>query len=344
MCNKEKQKVYFFRELLIAIGIGIVVFLALYLFLWFKEINKYNFIMYFSISLLYSITGYIPNKYLAVYLNNTIPWDKYPKSRLVYGIIWGFILTIIVFISINYLQALYFGGYSIGDYFAKMSFSQFKLPIYISIVMFLSFYLFYFYKEVQELKIKEANLQTENAKAKYNAIKNQIDPHFLFNNLNVLYSIIDENPKNAKKFIKDLSAIYRYILEHKDTDLVFLDNEIEFAKKYLDLLKFRFEESLDFKIDIDDDNKKIVPLALQILLENAIKHNKITDEEPLFIKIFVEDNYLIVENNYNPILDEKSTKTGLKSINDRCKYLMNKEIVVEKMNGKFRVKVPINKT
>jgi len=126
--------------------------------------------------------------------------------------------------------------------------------------------------------------------------------------------------------------------------LVFLDNEIEFAKKYLDLLKFRFEESLDFKIDIDDDNKKIVPLASQILLENAIKHNKITDEEPLFIKIFFDDNYLIVENNYNPILDEKSTKTGLKSINDRCKYLMNREIVVEKKNGTFRVKVPINKT
>jgi len=344
MSSKKKQKLNFFRELLISIGIAIVVFIVLYLFLWVGVVDKSNFIIYFSISTIYTIAGYIPNKYLSVYLNNAIPWDKYPKKRLIYGIVGGILLTFVVFISINYLQALYFDGYSVGDYFAKMSFSQFKLPIYISIVMFLSFYLFYFYKEVQKLKIKEANLQTENAKAKFNAIKNQIDPHFLFNNLNVLYSIIDENPKNAKKFVKNLSAIYRYILEHKDTDLVLLDNEIDFAKKYLALLKFRFEESLDFKIDIDYENKKIVPLASQILLENAIKHNKITDEEPLFIKIFVDDNYLIVENNYNPKLDETSTKTGLKSINDRCKYLMNKEIVVEKTNNKFRVKVPVNKT
>ncbi len=341
MGNIKNKKINFLRELIIAIAIGVVVFIFLYLFLWVGVVNKSNIIQYLSISILYSIAGYVPNKYLAVYLNYKIPWEKHPGKRLFYGILWGFLLTIITFLTINYLQVWFYFGKSIGEYFSKMSFSQFKLPIYISIVMFLFFYLFYFYREVQKLKLKEAKLQTENAKAKFNAIKNQIDPHFLFNNLNVLYSIIDENPQNAKKFVKNLSSIYRYILEHKDVDLISLDNEIDFAKRYLELLKFRFEDSLNYTIKIERSNVKIVSLATQILLENAIKHNKITNDEPLFINIFLEDDYLVIENNYNPIHGKKSTKTGLKSINDRCQFLLKKEIEIIKTDEKYKIRVPI---
>jgi LytS/YehU family sensor histidine kinase len=154
--------------------------------------------------------------------------------------------------------------------------------------------------------------------------------------------LIDENTKNAKKFVKNLSTIYRYILEHKQADLVLLDSEMDFATKYLELLKFRFEDSLNFSINVNSNSKQIIPLASQILLENTIKHNIITDINPLKINIYTEDDFLIVENNYNPLnSDFKSTKHGLKNINERCKYLLNKEIKVIKTDEKFIVKVPL---
>lgn len=338
---KKHQNISFIRELLKSLVLGIVIFFVLYLFLWIDEINSYNFKYYFGISMMYSIVGYLSNKYLSRHLNKMIPWDKHPTKRMVYGILWSIIITFFVFVILNYVQSFILVGYSFGEYLSKMNFSQFKLPIYISIVIFLSFYSFYFYKEVQELKLEESKLQTENAKAKFNAIKTQIDPHFLFNNLNVLYSIIDENPKNAKKFVKNLSSIYRYILDNKDSDLTSLESEIEFAKKYLELLKFRFEDSLNFTIQVENNNSKIVSLGSQISLENAIKHNKITDDSPLNLKIFTEDNYLVIENNYNPISNSEGTKLGLKSINERCKYLLNKEIVVDINKGKYIVKIPL---
>jgi len=342
MSKKNKQNISFFRELIKSLIIGVIVFAVLYVFFWIGTINKHNFIYYFGFSMAYSTAGYLLNKYLAVYLNTVISWDKNPLKRLFHGVLWAFIITILMFLVLNYIQYAILAGYSIEDYINKMSFSQFRLPIYISTVLLLAFYSFYFYKELQELKLKEAKLQTENTKAKYNALKDQIDPHFLFNNLNVLYSIIDENPKNAKRFVKNLSMIYRYILEQKDADLISLESEIDFAKKYLELLKFRFEDSLTYSIDIKISDKKIVPLASQILLENAIKHNKITDDQPLFIKIYSQSNYLIIENNFNPKnVETESTKLGLKGISGRCKHVVNKEIVIENNFEKYLVKVPI---
>lgn len=341
MKSKKQQKISFIRELIKGIILGVIVFAVLYVFFWIDVIDRNNIKAYFGFSMLYSVSGYISNKYLAVYLNRVISWDKYPLRRLIHGVIWALVITVIIYFIINYFQYSILGGYSVNEYIEKISFSDFKFPIYILTVLLLSFYAFYFYKELQETKLKESKLQTENAKAKFNALKDQIDPHFLFNNLNVLYSIIDENPVNAKKFVKNLSDIYRYILEKKDSDIVTLESEMDFAKKYLALLKFRFEDSLIYTIETINLTKKIVPLASQILLENAIKHNKITDEEPLFIKIFAEENYLVIENSFNPLEQSKGTNLGLKSINGRCKYLMNKEILIEEDDKKYIVKVPI---
>ncbi len=339
---KKKENINFVRELLKSIAIGVLVFFVLYLFLWVGIVNRHNFIIYLSFSIMYSIGGYLPNKYLAIYLNKFIPWDKYPLKRLIYGVLFALILTFWVFVLLNYFQYFYFTGKGIASYLLKINFDQFKLPIYISTVMLLMFYSIYFYKELQTTKLNEASLHAENEKAKFNALKDQIDPHFLFNNLNVLHSIIDENPINAKRFVKNLSSIYRYILENKKSDLTSIKNEIEFAEKYLELLKIRFEDSLNYTIDVVNNESKIIPLASQILLENAVKHNKITDEHPLSIKIYDQDDYLIIENTYNPIQNSKGTKLGLTSINERCNYLLKKEIKVLIIENKHIVKVPIS--
>lgn len=341
MYSKDNNKTNFFKELGLSIFIGVVIFGILYIFLWVDKINSDNFKYFFGFSMLYAIGGYLSNKYLAIYLNKIIPWNKQPKKRLLYGIIGSIAITVLIFIVLNYIQVAMYTGKGFIEYFEAINFSHLKMPIYITTVILLSFYSFFFYKELQETKLNEIKLKAEKTKAKYNALKSQIDPHFLFNNLNVLFSIIDENPKNAKVFVKNLSSIYRYILEHKESDLTSLSSEIDFAKKYLELLEFRFEGSLSFILELSDGDKEIIPLATQTLLENAIKHNNFTDEKPLVIKIYDQNNYLIVENNYNPSLNEDGTKHGLKSINGRCMYLIKKEIIVEQTSDKFIVKVPL---
>src|SRR5690606_2120763 len=135
------------------------------------------------------------------------------------------------------------------------------------------------------------------ASAQFESLKNQIDPHFLFNSLNVLSSLIEENPENAQRFTTSLSKIYRYVLEQKNKEYVTLQEELNFASTYMKLLKMRFENSLEYKLPegpIDPD-AKVVPLALQLLLENTVKHNVVSEKNPLRIEIRVEGDYLVIE-------------------------------------------------
>src|SRR5690606_27500451 len=130
----------------------------------------------------------------------------------------------------------------------------------------------------QQNKVKEQKVIAGTANARFDALKNQLDPHFLFNSLNVLTSLIEENPENAQRFTTALSKVYRYVLEQKNKDLVSVDEELDFARTYMSLLKMRFEDSIVFTIPdkASDPESKVVPLSLQLLLENAVKHNMVT--------------------------------------------------------------------
>jgi len=343
MNRVNKSISIFLTELFKSIIYGLIVFVFLYIFLWIDIVNSSNFVLYLVTTLIYSVTGYIFNKYLALYLNKAIPWNKYPVKRLIYGFILATILSIFIVLVVNILRLYFLYDKSVTEYITSLQFSEFKMPIYLTAIFLLVFYTIYFFKELQKTRLNTAKLQAENSKSKFVALKDQIDPHFLFNNLNVLYSIIDENPKNAKKFVKNLSLIYRYVLEQKEKDLITLDVEIDFAKKYLELLKFRFENSIFYDIRISNKESKIVSLALQTVLENAIKHNTITDNKPLKLHIYSEKDYLVVKNNINPLSSKNnSTKHGLNSLNERCKYLMNKEIIIENNSITFAVKIPLD--
>ena len=154
-----------------------------------------------------------------------------------------------------------------------------------------------------------------------------VDPHFLFNSLNVLTGLIEENPDNAIDFTTSLSKIYRYVLEQKDKEVVSIQEEINFAKTYVNLLKLRFENSINFEIEQTtfSETEFIVPLSLQILLENTIKHNIVSDQKPLKIKIYKQDNYLIIENSFQPKETIKdSTGIGLKNIINRYQLISNR--------------------
>lgn len=210
-------------------------------------------------------------------------------------------------------------------------------------------YSFYQYRvrqsnEVHRLQAQTSRLEKDKTEIQYQNLINHLNPHFLFNSLTSLNSLILTEPKQASKFLQKLSLIYRYILQNKEKESVTLEHEINFVKNYIDLQKSRFEEGLLIDIDIPKHylSDGIVPVTLQNLFENAIKHNTIEDEKPLIISVYVEDEYLIVENNIQrKAYVETSNKQGLESLKKLYYYLTSEPIEIIETDKIFKVKVPL---
>jgi hypothetical protein len=218
----------------------------------------------------------------------------------------------------------------------------YSLLITIGISIF--FHAVYFYKALQEKKVKEHKIIAGTASAKFDALKNQLDPHFLFNSLNVLTSLIDEDPDQAQKFTTSLSKVYRYVLEQKNKDLVSIDEELQFARTYVRLLKMRFEDSIVFEIPEKSSNPeaKIVPLSLQLLLENAVKHNVVTASKPLCIRVKENNGRLVITNNLQEKqVVKKSSGVGLRNIQQRYNILSNRQVEINKTTSDFSVALPM---
>jgi LytS/YehU family sensor histidine kinase len=186
----------------------------------------------------------------------------------------------------------------------------------------------------------------ENAEFQFESLRNQVNPHFLFNSLNTLSSLIFQDQEKAGSFVRELSDVYRYILENRDRELVSLKKELEILKSYIYLILLRFEQNLSVKIDIPNrlDNLLIPPLTLQMLVENATKHNIISKRKPLKIQIFSADDYLVVSNN----LQQKETRTyssklGLENIKSRYNYLTDKAVEITDGPDNYIVKIPLIK-
>lgn len=198
--------------------------------------------------------------------------------------------------------------------------------------------------KIHHLQLQSTRLEKDKTEIQYQNLINHLNPHFLFNSLTSLNSLIMTEPKTASKFLQKLSAIYRYILQSKDKETVTLDQELSFVKNYIELQKSRFEEGLDFRIDISEENlsNEIVPVTLQNLFENAIKHNTIEDEKPLIISVLVEEECLIVKNNLQKKkFVETSNKQGLDSLKSLYSYLTDKAFETIETETEFIVKVPL---
>jgi two-component system, LytTR family, sensor kinase len=202
----------------------------------------------------------------------------------------------------------------------------------------------YFMNELKNSVEEKEMLKRESLKAALNALKTQVNPHFLFNNLNTLSSIIPENPQQAVDFVQQLAKVYRHILEVKDEQTISLQDEMEVLKAYAFLLQTRFGSNLDVSINVPEEklNRKIVPLSLQILMENAIKHNIVSSEKPLKIDVFAENGKLVVSNNLqkkNQV--NESTGIGLDNIRNRYKLLGDGQVTVTEHDGNFTVSIPL---
>ena len=220
------------------------------------------------------------------------------------------------------------------------SFTFFFIALSLTILPLIQIIIIY---EQEKIKEKE-QLKQSQTQAKLSSLKDQLSPHFLFNTLNTITSISQE--QTVKDFVDEVANIYRYVLQFKEVDSVTLRQEMEFIQSYLYIIKSRLEGGIDFEIKIENESlldSKMPPLTLQMLIENAVKHNTTSADKPLSINIFTtEGPMLVVQNYYQPKLSVlPGNETGLKNIADRYRLLYKKEIVVENKNGFFTVKLPI---
>ena len=201
-----------------------------------------------------------------------------------------------------------------------------------------------YFKQSKQLFEYNSKIQKELYLSKYESLKNQVNPHFLFNSFSVLSSLINSDPTLAEEFLGKLSRMYRYILDNQDNQMVTLDKELKFAETYMFLLKVRHEDSVVFDVDLrlNLSDYRIPTLSLQMLIENAIKHNTFSTQSPLTIRIFSEQQYVVVQNESRKRPDAVvSTKLGLENIRNRFSYETDREVVVEELKGFFTVKLPV---
>jgi LytS/YehU family sensor histidine kinase len=202
-------------------------------------------------------------------------------------------------------------------------------------------------REAESEKLKKEQLERAKAEAELEALKNQIDPHFIFNSLNTLSHLIEQEPKKARQFNDNLADVYRYILQNKARELVLLREELLFLNDYFSLLKIRFEKAVQLQINIPEaliDQYLIPPISLQILVENAIKHNEFSDRLPLVITIEMQNDELIVHNHVRKkVLRKTSSRIGLNNLSERYKLTTSKEITITEATDDFTVCLPVLK-
>ena len=338
----EKHIKSFKTLLWISFGSSILFFL-----ITTPEKSFQNYLFTLAISAMYTFGFGICNGFLNEYLNRKFSWSSQTNQRAVWAVVGTVVLNVALTYILNYINFVLIQGDDINDFFSrKWNFGNwFMINFALLISAFLHARGFMVaMKQNAKKEVVEQKLIAKSANAQFESLKNQLDPHFLFNSLNVLDSLIEENPKQAQQFTNAMSKIYRYVLEQKDKELVSVEEEIDFAKTYCELLKTRFEDAVTFEFNIDENTKKsfVVPLSLQLLLENAIKHNFATSAKPLHIKIFTENGNLIIENNLQTReLPNKSTGVGLANIVSRYNLLTDRNVFVEKSEDFFRVKLPI---
>ena len=258
------------------------------------------------------------------------------RAIAIYG--YYFIVFLYYLLTCYFLYNSLDGAMNIQNF---MSYLLIRVPFVFMIIASIQISYLIQYSKNEKKQLIQRSLESQ---LNYQQLKNQLTPHFLFNNINVLTSLIEENPMKAVHFSENLSHIYRYFLEQEKEDVVSVKNEIAFSKSYLELLKDRFEVGLSFSIVIDKKSKEkhIVSTILQQVLENVVKHNTINETDSVEIKITSSDNYLIIENNKNPKIETiKHSKKGIKNIKKRIAFFTNQKVIIDDTETHYIIKLPL---
>lgn len=299
-------------------------------------------------NLFYNVYYGIPlsflNGWFYDYLNRIFPWERHPTNRAVIGIVGSIIVTMLTLIALNFILWTLIEGNEVSVLWLKKNRAFYIIALIITVIITAILHAIGFFKEAQREKVMNVRLRQEKLATELGALRAHVDPHFLFNSFNVLSGLIDEDKEKAQDFLAGLSSIYRYILEQRNENTSTVKDELRFAEQYLNLQKMRFEDSIKLTTQISPAllNKKIPALTLQLLLENALKHNSFDEHAPLDISITEEKGVLVVQNNKK---ERKNITTGnglgLQNIRDRYSLLTTEALVVQDAEHFFTVKLPL---
>ena len=278
--------------------------------------------------------------FIGTLLEKSLPISLYPNSRIIIQVLATYLLATLYGVTL-FLVSIYFFDVHFPPSLQEIGYLlYFLLSVVLNLIYFGTLYFFHWKKELVNL----ANMQREQAMVKYDALRNQLNPHFLFNALTSLNSLIFDNQQLASDFLQQLSKVYRYVLQHKEKETVSLSTELDFVDSYTFLLKTRFGSGIEVNINLSKEakEKQIVPATLQILIENAVKHNIISSANPLKISLTEHDSYLLLGNNVNRKAQvETSNKQGLENLKSLYRYLIDKPIDIVETNEIFTVKIPL---
>jgi len=335
------------KEIRNALLIGAAIFLVMGVIKYIMGYPMYKgseLLVQFLYNQMYSLVLYLSNAYFFTYLIRRNQGLLFTTKHVATGIIGAVVISLVAIFFLRALIIVGIQGASSLDFLDNESPQYYFVTFLISMVVTVIFYIFYYYRHAQERKVKEQKIIARTASAQFDALKNQLDPHFLFNSLNVLTSLIEENPEAATKFTTALSKVYRYVLEQKNKELVTLEEELDFAKLYMSLIEMRFEESIVFVIPehLSNPEAKVVPLSLQLLLENAVKHNQVMPSRKLYITIREDGDLLVIENNIQTKkVVKESSGVGLQNIRQRYHLLTDRPMKIEDDKQTFKVSIPL---
>jgi len=275
-------------------------------------------------------------------LDKRLPWLSFPAKRLIVQVVATISFSLVMIVITVLLTGLFFNQEITSGYFFTQGIFMMKVAFTFIIVGTLGSNAILFFKNWKEAAVQQEKLKREQLALQYETLKSQVNPHFLFNNLNSLTSLISSNPEKAIDFVKKLSEVYRYVLDQKDHELVDLKTELNFLESYVYLQKIRFESNLNVQIDVNPKSFKVIPLSVQMLVENAIKHNEISDLKPLKIRIFTDDEqYLTVENDLQKKSGSEGTGSGIQNIRDRYDFFSDRKVTISFNSERFRVCIPL---
>jgi hypothetical protein len=326
-------------------NIGIVIFLVLtsigFLLLSNSEAPRSYYLTLGWIDLML-ILIFVFNRLLTNLLDNKLPWLVYGNKRFYTQLVLGILISLAV-INLSYLIFKFALTQDPPDATQLASINALGI-LFLMPVISINFGI-QFLRNWKDAQLASENFQKESIKAELTILKNHLDPHFLFNNLNILSSLISKDQKQSQAYLEKFAEVYRIILQSSSEELVELKQELGFINAYMYLLSIRFEETIQLEMHIDKSLEQlyIPPLTLQMLIENAIKHNLITETKPLKISIESRSGFLVIKNN----LQEKkvevkdSNKSGLENIKKRYSYFTDQKVEVNKNATSFIVKVPL---
>lgn len=297
----------------------------------------------FLISVLITVIVWEGNLRIDTLMNNRFPWEKSPGKRILFHLPISMIFSAVAI----YLSMLAFDKFVCAlPENARSAFmgTAIVMGILITFIVLTIEISTLFFGNWKRSLLEIEKYKAENLQAQLQNLKDQLNPHFLFNNLSVLSSLVYIDQDKAVGFINQLSKVYRYLLDNRNCELVTLDTELTFIQSYTYLIQIRFDKNISFDIDIPKDKTHLVlpPLSLQMLIENAIKHNEISNEMPLNISVKMNGDMIEVSNNLQlRTTTEVSSKTGLQNIKDRYKFFTTQEVEVIETTGSFIVKIPL---